>query len=279
MSLRQSVHQLQSAEGLPIRVTIREPEDGSARANLVVCHGFKGFAAWGFFPFLGERLAAAGFRSAVFDFSHNGIGEIPDEFTRLDLFARNDYRKECDELRQVLDWMRQSLPAARPEFGLLGHSRGALAVIVTAAERNDVGAVVTWNGVSRALRYTDRQLAQWEQDGQLEFTNARTGQRMAIDYEFVVDALEQRERFDLPAQAARMRAAHLIVHGSADIAVDPSEARELRGDRQVPRCELLEIEGGTHTFGAVHPFAGTTPQLDRAIEASTAWFARWLDPA
>lgn len=276
MSLRQSAHQLQSAEGLPIRITVREPEDGLARANLVVCHGFKGFAAWGFFPFVGERLAAAGFRSAIFDFSHNGIGELPEEFTRLDLFASNDYGKECDELGRVLDWMRAEFPAAVPDFGLLGHSRGALATIVTAAERADVGAVVTWNGVSRALRYTERQLAQWEQDGQLEFTNARTGQRMAISYEFVVDALEQRERFDLPAQAARMRAPHLIVHGGADMAVDPSEAAELRGAREVPRCELVRIEGATHTFGAVHPFAGTTPHLEQAIGISREWFDRWL---
>jgi hypothetical protein len=36
------------------------------------------------------------------------------------------------------------------------------------------------------------------------------------------------------------------------------------------------IAGAGHTFGAVHPFAGVTDHLSRAIESSVEWLARNL---
>lgn len=63
-----------------------------------------------------------------------------------------------------------------------------------AAERDAARSVVTWNGVGPALRYTPRQFERWEEDGEREFTNARTGQRMSIDFPFVVDVRSVIER-------------------------------------------------------------------------------------
>mgnify|MGYP000497120014 CR=1 FL=1 len=184
---------------------MEEGGDEDAPAVLV-CHGFKGFRRWGFFPWVGERLAEAGWTSAVMDFSRNGIGEDPLEFDRLDLFRSNTYSRELADLDQVIEELRARLDWTGP-IGLLGHSRAAVDVVVRAAEDPRVGAVVTWNGVSRLLRFTDRQLAEWEREGCLEFTNARTGQRMAMDYGFVRDALENAERFDL-GRARRVRRRH-----------------------------------------------------------------------
>jgi pimeloyl-ACP methyl ester carboxylesterase len=60
---------------------------------------------------------------------------------------------------------------------------------------------------------------------------------------------------------------HLIVHGTKDMAVAFEEAELLRADRTADDgCELLAIDGGTHTFGLVHPFAGATPHLEVVIE-------------
>jgi dienelactone hydrolase len=279
MTLREETLQLQTDEGLPLRLRVCAPAETQPLAAIVVCHGFKGFAQWGFFPHVCQRLAERGFAAIRFDFSHNGIGEQATEFTRMDLFASNSYSRECADLPQVLTWWRQAQPeplGALP-MGLLGHSRASVPVLTVAAEQG-IAAVVTWNGVSRALRFSERQLREWELDGRMEFTNARTGQRMAMDYGFVVDAREHRERFDPIRQAQRSGAAHLILHGDADMAVDPSEAEELRGEREAPRCQLLRIRSG-HTFGAVHPFAGTTPALETALEHTANWFMRWLGDA
>lgn len=276
-----SRHTLTNSRDLPIRIDLRRPEQGPAKAAVVVCHGFKGFKDWGFFPYLGERLARAGFASCVFDFSMNGVGERPGEFDRLDLFEQNTFSQELEDAGLVLDWVREGGAgeelAGRPA-GLLGHSRGAMAAVVLAAERPvDVGAVVTWNGIGEALRYSERQLARWEQDGRMEFTNARTGQRMAVGYGFVVDAREHAARFDLPAQAARMEAPHRIVQGEADMVVPVEEARALLGGREEgERVQLKLLAGAGHTFQAVHPFAGTTPGLERAVYLAEEWFGRWL---
>ena len=57
----------------PIRADLHRAADGEA-APLVLCaHGFKGFRAWGFWPYICERLAAAGFHALRLDYSHNGV--------------------------------------------------------------------------------------------------------------------------------------------------------------------------------------------------------------
>lgn len=275
LDMHLTTHTLPLADGLPLRLDLRRHPEQPARATVIVVHGFKGFKRWGFFPYVGERLARAGIASIVFDFSLNGIGDAPEEFTRLDLFARNTYSRELDDLGRVLTWLREDAPPplrALP-LGLLGHSRGALPVVVAAAERDDIAAVVTWNGVGHALRHTDKQLERWEEEGEMEFTNARTGQRMSMLYDFVVDARENAARFDLSAAARRMRAPHLILHGTRDMAVPLEESESLRAGRGASEgCSVVRIEGGTHTFGAVHPFAGTTPALEQALEHTLRWF-------
>jgi dienelactone hydrolase len=280
MTVQLSQHTLTTPEGLPLSVDLRCRKGVPPRAALIVCHGFKGFKDWGFFPYACERLAVEGLAVAVFNFSHNGIGDHPMQFDRLDLFASDTYSIELADLDQVATWLRAESPL-RESLGsaplaLLGHSRGAVPVMVRAAEDAAVRAVVTWNGVAHALRYSEEVLARWEEDGKLEFTNARTGQRMAVGWGFVSDAQAQAQRLDLARAAAAMPAAHLIVHGSADMAVDPGEAVVLQAGRAEPRCRRVVIDQATHTFGVVHPFAGSTPHLELALDLTGRWLAEHL---
>jgi alpha-beta hydrolase superfamily lysophospholipase len=268
--------ELRTADDLPLRVDLRHDPAAAPRGLVVVCHGFKGFRRWGFFPWAGEQLAAAGWASAVLDFSCNGIGDEPTEFDRLDLFERNTYSREMADLDRAIVGLRERL-SFDGAIGLLGHSRAAVNVVVRAIEDPAVAAVATWNGVGRALRFTERQLAEWEREGRLEFTNARTGQLMAMDFDFVRDVLDHAERFDLARMAPRMEAAHLIVHAGADMAVPVTESVELAAGREEStKLKVVEIEGSTHTFGAVHPFEGSTPALDRAMALTLDWFAEHL---
>jgi hypothetical protein len=43
--------------------------------------------------------------------------------------------------------------------------------------------------------------------------------------------------------------------------------------------ELQVVKGAGHTFGAVHPFAGPTPHLTDALNATQTWFRRHLSSA
>jgi len=267
---------LRNSDDLPLRVDLRHDPDQACRGKIVVCHGFKGFRRWGFFPWLGERLAAAGWMSAVLDFSMNGIGEDPLEFDRLDLFERNTYSRELLDLEQVIDHVRATGPIDLP-LGLLGHSRASVDVVVRAAEDPSLQAVVTWNGVGSPLRFSARQLEEWEQQGRLEFTNARTGQKMAMDFGFVSDVRKHEARLDLGRAAQSMSAAHLILHATDDMAVPVEDSHALVAGRcGSARCRRVELERTTHTFGAVHPFVGSTPALERALELTLGWFDEHL---
>lgn len=245
------------------------------RAAIIVCHGFKGFKRWGFFPYLSQRLADAGHDVYTLDFSRNGIGEDPEEFTRLDLFAGNTYSQELSDLQTLLSWVRAQPGGSGIPVGLLGHSRGAVPVMVAAREDDGIEAIVTWSGVGRLLRVSDGQLDRWRKQGEMEFTNARTGQRMAMSYRFVEDVREHADRLDLAAAAREMRAAHLIVHGEADLAVPVEEAELLRAGRE-RGCRLEIVAGASHTFGVKHPFEGAGPHLQAALAPTLDWFGEHL---
>ncbi len=281
MNLRESQHQLQCRDGLPLRLDLRRPAEEQALGLVVIVHGFKGFKNWGFFPYLGRTLATRGFVTVCFDFSLNGVGERPGEFDRLDLFERNTYAREIEDLEHVLSWLRRESPlpeeTRRLGVGLLAHSRGALSAIVVAREDPAIAALVTWNGISQALHYTERQLRDWEEEGKLEFLNSRTKQRMAVGFTLVEDARENARRYDLTAGVKEMKAAHLILQAENDLAVDPQNAQTLRAGRgEADGCHLEMIPGTGHTWNAIHPFAGTTDALDRALALSSEWFTTHL---
>jgi dienelactone hydrolase len=273
MGIQLETLELRTRDDLPLRIDLRHDPARPDRGLVLVCHGFKGFRRWGFFPWVGEQLASAGWRSAVLDFSRNGIGDDPLEFDRLDLFERNTYSAELDDMDLALAELRSRWGDERP-LCLLGHSRAAVNVIVRAVEDPQVSAVVTWNGVGSALRVTDRQLETWEREGRLDFVNSRTGQKMAMSFDFVRDVRAQPERFDLAGQAARLRVPQLVVHAEGDLAVPVDESLVLLSgaDKTAARRRVV-LPGSGHTFGAVHPFAGPTRTLEEAMQSTLDWLA------
>jgi fermentation-respiration switch protein FrsA (DUF1100 family) len=82
-------------------------------------------------------------------------------------------------------------------------------------------------------------------------------------------------RLDIGAAAAELRCPWLQVHGAVDESVPLAEAREL-WERSGRKSRLVVLPRGSHTFGAGHPWAGTTPELDRALDETLEWFGRHL---
>jgi uncharacterized protein len=259
-----------------IRGDIRVPDGPPPGSAIVVVHGFKGFKDWGFFPYACERLAAAGHAVVSFNISHNGVGEELLEFTELDRFGANTLSMELDEVLLVVDELFSGdLLGHRPlHVGVLGHSRGGGQTILAAAEDERVGAIATWAAVSGFDRWTDPTKKEWRAEGRIWITNARTGQEMPLDVGLLDDFAAHRERLDISAAATRTHVPWLIVHGRDDLTVDSDESRTLADAG--PRSRLLLIDGAGHTFEARHPFGGTTPQLEEAIEATVDHFARYL---
>lgn len=261
--------------GVVIRGDVRSP-DRAPRSAVVVVHGFKGFKDWGFFPHACERLAEAGHAVVSFNFSRNGIGDDPLEFTELERFAANTLGRELDELHRLIDEAREGTLLGRlPErLGVLGHSRGGGQTILAAAEHGGVDAIATWAAVSDFDRWSHEVKAEWRERGRITVLNSRTGQEMPLDVGLLDDFEANRERLHIAAAARRVSVPWLIVHGLDDETVGPDEGRRLAGLASSGR--LVLVEGAGHTFEARHPFTGSTPQLDRALQATVEHFDRYL---
>ena len=262
----------------PIRGDVRVLAGTAPRSAVVVCHGFKGFRTWGFFPAVARALARAGHAAVTFDFSHNGVGADGVDFSALELFRENTHTRDVDEIRMVLDALRGGVLTRRAplRMGLLGHSRGGGEAILAAAEDPRVDALVTWASISDIpSRWTAEQAAAWGRGETVEIANQRTGQMMPIGPAYWRDVQMNRDRLDVLGAAAALTIPWLIVHGEDDTSVPAAEGRALF-EAAGEDTELLLVEGTGHTFGAVHPYAGATPELRAAADATVEWFGQHL---
>ena len=273
--------EIRGADGGPLRGDVRSAQGGQGRRAVVICHGFKGFKDWGFFPRLAGRLARAGMTAVSFNFSGSGVGPDGESFTEPERFARDTYTKAIDDLGRVCDKLtsgdlvRGVVPPTK--VGLFGHSRGGAVALLRATADETVAALVTWAAVSRGLRWPNETIESWRASGKLDIVNARTGDVLPL-YTDVLEELERHGngRLDFLAAARKVRAPWLIVHGNEDEAVLVSEAEALAAAAGEGIAKLEMIEGGGHTFGARHPWAGSTAQLDEAMDVTADWFSRNL---
>lgn len=255
-----------------IRGDLRALPGPAPRTAVVICHGFKGFREWGFFPALARAIAQHGHAAITFDFSHNGVGDDGVDFSALEKFGRQTHSGNLDDLQLVLDALGKGLFRRPPErIALLGHSRGGAEAILTAAEDDRVNALVTWGAVaSLEDRWSQAQIECWEQGETVRIANARTGQEMPIEPAFWEDLDANRDRFKVGRAAARLKIPWLIVHGEADETVPVEDAQELFA-RASDDAELVLVEGGAHTFGATHPYAGAPDELRMAAQTTLEW--------
>ena len=251
----------------------------SPRPAVVVMHGFKGFKDWGMFPPLAERLAQAGFTAVSFNASGSGVDQTG-EFVWAERFGHNTFSAELADLGGVLDAVAAGeLGAAKPTaIGLVGHSRGGGMAVLQAARDARVRALVTWAAISDVDRWTDAgELAQWREQGRIDVVNARTGQILPL-YRDVLDDVERNRAgtLDIEAAAAKVQVPWLLIHGVGDTSVKVQEADRLAAVAPPGAFRALKVERAGHTFGAVHPWKGSTPELDSVVNETVSWFGRSL---
>jgi dienelactone hydrolase len=250
-----------------ILVDVRSSGRGSARPAVVVLHGFKGFKDWGMFPPFSERLARAGFTAITPNVSGSGVDDRG-EFSYPERFGQNTFSAELEDLGRVVDALFQGglgLPPP-PALGLMGHSRGGGISILQTARDPRVRALVTWSAISTIERWPPEERAAWRKAGVNQIKNARTGQILPL-YTGVLDEIDARpEGLDILTAAGRIATPWLLAHGTADESVPLGEARALVA--AASHARFLPIKGGGHTYGAVHPWKGMTPELEKLFDAS-----------
>ena len=242
----------------------------NAAGTVVICHGFKGFARWGFFPEVGKRIARAGLNAVAFDFSGSGVGENRETWSDEEKFSRNTFTAELADLDRVIAAARRE-GWVTGKFGLFGHSRGGGVAILHAAKDADVAALVTWNSISHVQRWSDVEADAWRKKGYTEIANSRTGQVFKMGTALVEDvAANAKSSLDIDAAAARVKAPWLILHGESDETVPAAEAERLHkasGSRAT-----LRVIPGNHGFDGKHPLTEVPPSLERALGETVAFF-------
>jgi uncharacterized protein len=263
------------ALGQPIRGEARVLEGERPKLAVVICHGFKGFREWGFFPSLARGLAVRGYAAITFDLTHNGVGDDGVDFSDLDRFAEQTHTGNLAEISAVLDIIDDGILPDPPEkVVLLGHSRGGAEALIVAANDRRVDGLITWSAIgSIEGRWSAEQIQKWERGETVFIENARTHQQMPIGPGYWADIISNRSRLDVPGAAARLTVPWLLVHGESDETVSPADARALF-DAAGTNAELCLIEGASHTFGATHPYGGATDELKLAFEATSEWLQK-----
>lgn len=271
---------LTNSRGFPFRVDVRLPEGRGTCPVVIVCHGFKGFKDFAFFPYTSQKLCERGLAVVTVNFSGNGIGDDPVNFIELEKFAQNTISQELDDLEAVVQGISTgALPGASGDpqrLGIMGHSRGGCTAIINASLDPRLKCLVTWASPAAVGGYSETVLRQWKEQGRYNFVNARTKQDMFVNYAYVEDIEANRERYSLDLAVSRLAIPYLLVHGTDDESVSVEAARRLHGYAKTGQAELALVEGGTHTFGTKHPFAGSTPALEQAIDSTAAWFRERL---
>jgi pimeloyl-ACP methyl ester carboxylesterase len=258
-------------DGLTIRGEVYPAE--SLVGTVILCHGFKGFAHWGPFPYLARTLAENGLRAISFDFSGSGIGRDRESFTEAAAFAGNTLSRDLDDIENLVDYLRRK-SLVTGKFGLFGHSRGGGTAILFAAANDTVSSLVTWSAISYPNRWSSEDQLTWRKRGYAEVTNSRTGQIMRLDTGLLDDVgVHGLTKLNIEAAAGRIKVPWLIVHGTGDDTVPSAEAERLHS--LSPGVSTLRlIEGANHGFSATHPLTEVPPVLEKVVLETVKFFVR-----
>lgn len=268
--------------GHPTHLTLYGADLPPDAPCIVYLHGFKGFKDWGWVPYIAECVNEFGLRLLAPNFSHNGIGDIPDQFTELDKFRDNTFSLELDEAVEFVGaYLSGAFGSVAPEtpIVLLGHSRGGGIALLSAHATPNLRCVCTWAAVSTFARYPESTIAEWKAAGTLDVVNARTGQVMQLGYQLHEDLLANVPgKLDIEAATRALTVPLCVVHGSADPSVPLADGEAIASWAEPTSREFHVIPGADHVFNIKHPWAGTSAELERALSFTLDFIHTHLNP-
>ena len=243
----------------PILTDFNYIKNGQKKGVVIFCHGYKGYKDWGAWNLMATEFAKQGFFFVKFSFSHNGgTVEQPIDFPDLKAFGKNTFTIELDDLNSVINYLETNTDLSDEvdltNISLIGHSRGGGIVTLQANEDTRIKNIISWAGVSDfENRFpTGIKLFWWKLRGVAHITNARTKQKMPHYISFYNDFIQNKERFNIPKAIKKLKANHLLVHGTLDVVVKPQESKNVHIWN--PKSKLIWIEDMTHSLGCSQPY-------------------------
>ncbi len=275
--MKKSSLKIKNKHGDNLNTDLRYNTDSKDLPLVIFCHGFKGFKDWGSFPYYMEKIALQNFFAVSFNFSYNGAGENENDqsdFTRLELFAKNTFSRELDDLGSVIDYLFEHKNEYNYDISnvaLIGHSRGGGIAILKTAEDKRITKLIVLSTVNNFDRYNDAMKKKWKETGYFDVLNSRTNQMMRQNYTLIEDLEKNKERLDIQKAITKINVPLLLIHGTQDLTVDYSNAedlytRHIEANKDYKKTtELVLLDNTGHTFGTVHPYQGTTKAFDEVI--------------
>lgn len=273
-------HVINRKNNLPIVLDYGYKANNIAKPLVIFLHGFKGYKDWGHFNEVMDMFVASNFAFLKFNFSHNGgTPEQPIDFPNLEAFSNNNYIKELNDIKDVVDWCEVNLSTKEvntDSIYLIGHSRGGAIATIYAAEDNRIKKLITWAAVSDLVNRLPKneELAKWKKNGVIYIENKRTKQQMPMKYQFVEAIMSNKGRLSVKKAANSLinNIPHLIIHGDKDEAVDVNSAYDI--NKWNNSSQLIIIKQGTHTFNISHPYSGElSKQAIEVINNSINFFS------
>lgn len=245
---------------------------------IIFSHGFKGFKDWGPFNYISNEFAKSELNFLKFNYSHNGVNvQNPFEFTDLEAFGNNNFSIELEDLESVINWVVEVIRdlVDIKQIYLLGHSRGGGLSFLKASTNKYVKKIVSWASVSDfSKRIENDKVSLWKDRGVVYVFNSRTNQQMPLYYQFYEDYIKNKSLFSIPDACKSLKIPVLIIHGTADETVNPTEAEDLT--RLIKKSTLIKISNANHVFDAMHPFdSNSCPKsLKLAIDETISFFKK-----
>lgn len=251
------------SEGEPILGISHAPAGGDGGggsgaaplATVLIAHGFKGFMDYGMFPRIARELVAAGCRVHRFNFSHSGMTRDTTSFARPELFERDTWNRQVEDLAAVAAAVRTgTLEGDSAPLVLFGHSRGGASVVLAAGR----GAIPTLAGVitaaapADASRLNPADRLRLLEAGFLPSPSSRTGQKLRVGRAWLEEIEADPVGHDPCVQAGRIGCPILVLHGGGDETVPSADAERL-GHAAGGESRVVVIPGANHVFDTPNP--------------------------
>ena len=240
------------------------------RGILVICHGFKGYKDYGFFPHLAQAAAQTGLTSHRFNFSHSGMTPQIETFERPDLFEQDTWATQVEDLHRIIAYVGSQSEAP---IVLFGHSRGGITCLLAAAQpTRPVAGIIVAAAPHEACHLDPDQQQLLRTAGRLPSPSARTGQILYVGRSWL-DEIERDPAASDPVTAiTKVGRPRLLIYGEKDPTVPLASMKTLQA--AAPDSATLLIPNASHTFNCPNPLPldqSPPPPTQALIDATIAF--------
>jgi uncharacterized protein len=245
LGLRHEEVRITTENGKSLSGWLIPAEQNDRTAAVVILHGWGGNAG-SMLP-LAPHLHRTGFTILLVDARCHGRSD-EDSFASMPRFA--------EDLGHAIDWLKARSDVDPQAISVVGHSVGAGAALLAAAERHDIATVVS----IAAFTHPAAMMKRWLESKGIPFRPL--GWLLLSYVEWVIG-----RRFDDIAPVntiRRVRCPTLLVHGGGDQTVPVAEAHAIHAARTGEHVQLKVVAGSHDDYA----------DLDRELPALAEFLRR-----